>query len=387
MGPTAISQLIEAFCKVGIGVTLAIWARSKGYADHVVASYTILGVTIGVFLGMIFLYVRKMFFKDEEYFLDIDLDNQKRKTAELFKEMIRIAIPITLSSSVLSLTTVLDTVMVQNRLLDYGMNEISVRIYYGDYTSLVISMFTLPTIFLYPIANALVPVIATAHESGNKKREEMLRALGVRVVIIIAMPCAIGLSVFSKPILNLLMFKADSVERAGSWLSVAAVSVLFLGLISITNSFLNSVGKQKLPIISMIVGALVKLVSNYFLLGEIGIMGAPISTVLCYLAASTLNIAFVIKYVGSLPSINDAVLKPFGCATFAVLCSAITYYFIIAFINIRIATIASIFLASILYLLLIFKFKAITQEELALMPKSNLLIKLLRKIKFLPKIG
>lgn len=387
MGPTALSQLIEAICKVGIGVSLALWARSRGYADHIVASYTILGVTIGVLLGMIFLYIRKLFFKDSQYFSNLELSTEKRSTSHILKEMLKIAIPITLSSSVLSLTTVLDTLMVQKRLLAYGMSEMSVRIFYGDYTSLVISMFTLPTIFLYPIANSLVPVIATAHERGDKEREDRLRSLSVRIITIIAMPCAIGLGAFSKPILGLLMFKEDSVERASVWLSIASASVLFLGLISITNSFLNSVGKEKLPIISMLVGASVKLVSNYILLGKIGILGAPISTVLCYAVASSLNIIFVIKHVGVLPSVGKTLLRPFACAGISIGTSAVMYYFLPSRIDFKIGVLLAIALSAALYIILIFKSKTITEDELSVIPSSKKLIKLLRKLKILPKIS
>ena len=76
MSQTAISQFIEAVCKVGVGVALAVWAKSRGYDDFVVAAYTILGVTVGVFLGMVFLYVRKLFFKEERYnaLLDVPVD-------------------------------------------------------------------------------------------------------------------------------------------------------------------------------------------------------------------------------------------------------------------------------------------------------------------------
>lgn len=386
MAPTAISQFIEALCKVGIGVTLALWAKSKGYGDHVVASYTILGVTIGVLIGMIFLYIKRLIFKEELYFdLEIPLSTEVRGVKSILKEMLQIAIPITLSSSVLSLTTVLDTLMVQNRLLEYGMNEISVRIFYGDYTSLVISMFTLPTIFLYPIANALVPLITTAHERQNAEAENRIRSLSIRLILIIALPCAIGLGIFSKPILSLLMFKADSVARAAPWLSIAAVSVLFLGIISITNAFLNSVGKQRLPIISMLAGAGVKLVSNYILLAKIGIYGAPISTVLCYLVASSINVYFVVKHVGELPNIGKAILKPFLCSLLAIGISAIIYYFLTQILLDKFVTIVAILLAVACYLVLVLKTNSITEEEILMIPNGEKLTKLLKRLKILPK--
>jgi stage V sporulation protein B len=282
---------------------------------------------------------------------------------------------------VLSLTTIIDTLMVQNRLLSTGMNEISVRVYYGDYTSLVISMFNLPTIFFYPIANALVPLISATREEGDEGKSEKIRTLSLRVITLISMPCAIGLGIFSYPILDLLMFKQSSVERAAPWLSVASVSVLFLGIIAATNTFLNASGKQKLPIISMIVGATAKLVSNYFLLGKVGMYGAPISTVICYICAATLNVYFVLKYVGRLPSIIKIVGLPFLISILSIGSAVGIFILTGRIIPQKIATIVSIVLAIVLYVVLLFVFKGITKEDLHAIPGGNKAIKILQKLK------
>ena len=251
MQPTAISQLIEASIKVGLGVVLAFWAKGKGYADYKIAAYTVFGVTLGVLIGLVYLYTKKLFFNDDAHnteYLHLENDECKSKGV-ILKELFQIAIPITLSSSVLSLTTVLDTVMMQKRLIAFGMQETAIRIFYGDYTSLVIAMFNMPTVLFYPIANALVPLISATHESDDDKKNEEIRSRSIRVINLISLPCAIGMSVFSYPILDLLMFKQDSIQRASPWLSIAAVSIAFLGIISVTNAFLNTSGKQKLPII------------------------------------------------------------------------------------------------------------------------------------------
>lgn len=384
MAPTAISQFIEAICKVLIGISLALWAKSKGCSDNIVASYTILGVTAGVLLGMIFLYLRKIFFREDRFFIGESITNDKRTTKEILKEMLSIAIPVTVSSSVLSLTTILDTIMVQNRLLVYGMNEIAVRIYYGDYTSLVISMFNLPTIILYPIANALVPMITSAFEKKDIDAQRRMRSFSLRFIVIIALPCAMGLGVFSKQILRLLMFRADSVERAGPWLSIASASVLFLGIIAITNSFLNSVGKQRLPIISMIAGASVKLISNYILLAKIGVVGAPISTVLCYLTASSINVIFVVKYVGDLPGTFKTLIMPLLCSSASIGTAAFLYRFASLYIPASVATILSIFIAVFLYLLLVLRTRTVSEGEIKMIFGNGKLLKILKKTKILP---
>jgi len=376
MGPTAVSQIIEAIFKVIIGVAGALFAKSKGYSDHIVAAYTVMGVTIGVFLGAVYLMVRKYLFDRTENNKSYD-DNDCKG---LIREMLLIAIPITLSSSVLSLTTILDTFMIQNRLLDYGMDKTTVKIYYGDYTSLVISMFNLPTILIYPIANALVPLISSALREGDGIR---IRGMGMRLTAIISIPCAVGLSVYSSQILDLLMFKEDSVERASVWLSIAAISVMFLGVIAITNTFLNSAGHQRLPIISMLCGAAVKLIANYVLLGKIGMIGAPIATVLCYLTASVVNICFVIRRVGDIPDPFGVFIMPFVCSVIGIGSSLTVYIVISRFIATEIATVASILITVLIYTAMVVKSQTVTEEEILLAPKGKTFLSVLKRLKFI----
>lgn len=395
MNQTAVSQFIEACCKVLVGVGFALWARAQGYEDHIVAAFTILGVTVGVFLGMVYLYIKKLFFKDKEldnrYLLEVNSkngfciyeDEECKSTKQLMKELFTIAIPITISSTVLSLTVIIDTVMVQGRLLAFGMEENLVRVYYGDYTSLVMSMTNLPTVLFYPIASALVPLISSAIETKDYGATEKMRSLSLRVINMIAIPCAIGMSIFAYPLLELLMFKQDSVERAAPWLSVAAISVIFLGLLAATNTFLNTTGRQRLPIYSMLVGALAKLISNYFLVGYFGIYGAPISTIICYLCASIMNIFFTVKYVGKLPSIKKSVVLPFVCAVASIGLCGLLHFGLSAFIYSRISTVVCVIIAVILYLLLIIKTKAVTEDEIVMLPSGEKIVKCLKKLKFL----
>lgn len=387
MAPTAISQFIEAVCKVGVGVALAVWAKSRGYDDFVVAAFTILGVTIGVFLGMVFLYIRKLFFKEECYneLLDIPMNTDCRRTKKLLKELFAIAIPITISSSVLSLTTIIDTMMVQNRLLATGTDPTTVKILYGDYATLVISMFNLPTILLYPMVNALVPLISAARERKDKEGEERMRSFSVRFIMLLALPCALGLGIFSAPILDLLMFREDSVQRSAPWLSIAAVSVVFLGIIAVTNAFLNTAGRQKLPIISMVVGASVKLISNYFLIGSIGMYGAPVSTVLCYFCAASINVFFTVKYVGKLPDIKNVFVFPLLSSTLAVGGAACVYIILSKLILPKIATVVAIILAVIFYAFFIGRTGSVTRDEIEMLPNGNKISGLLIKFKILPQ--
>lgn len=387
MKPTGVSQFLEALGKVFVGVGFAFWARAQGYEDHEVAAFTILGVTSGVFFGMVFLFIKKLFFKDKAFYDDnvLEIEPTAKSTKSIFKELLTIAIPITLSSCVLSLTIIIDTFMIQPRLIASGMNADYVRIIYGDYTTLVISIINLPTILIYPIANALVPLITGAIAIKDYRKAEIMRSFSLRVINIISIPCALGIGVFSRNILDVMMFTKDSVERAAPWLSVGAASVIFLGLISATNAFLNTSGKQKYPIISMLCGACVKIIANYILLPKIGIYGAPVSTVLCYLTATTLNVFFTVKHVGKLPDIKRVFGKPLLCSVVSIGFSVILYLLLDLILPMKIATIICILVAVLLYFFLIIRTKTISKEELISLPYGNKMVRCLEKLHFFTK--
>jgi stage V sporulation protein B len=329
---------------------------------------------------MVYLCVKRLVFKKEQFYDNIS--KESKSTYTLVKKMLYIAIPITISSSVLSLTTIFDTFTIQHRLLYYGMDKATIRVYYGDYTSIVISMFNLPTILLYPIANAIVPLVAASGEGNNLSLQNKIREMGLRLIGIIAIPSAIGLSVFSFPILDLLMFRQDSAERASVWLSVSALSVIFLGLISVSNAFLNSAGKQRMPIISMLCGALVKLIVNYLLIGEIGIVGASIGTVSCYITAAILNLYFVTRYIGKLPKPSGVLLMPFVCSVICIGMAVIAYTVLSIYAPIKICTLFAIATAVIVYVITVVTSGTVTNEELELLPKGEKIVKVINRLNF-----
>ena len=137
----------------------------------------------------------------------------------------------------------------------------------------------------------------------------------------------------------------------------------------------------------MLAGATVKLVSNYILLAKIGVMGAPISTVLCYITAATINIVFVVKYVGELPSIFKSLLLPLICSITSIGSAMLLYYFVSINIFQNIATIISIITAIFIYLLLILRTGAVSENELVMIFGKNGLVNILKRLKFLPRKG
>ncbi len=396
MVPTAVSQLIESLCKFAIGIIFALWAIGQGYEIHVVAAYAILGVTIGAGLGMFYLLITKWFFKaekyDEEYLLENAIPQPVSPVKTILKRLIVIAVPITVSASMLSMTEFIDLAILMRRLQDIGHTEEAANALYGNWKTCVVPLFNMPPVLIYPISYSLVPMIRATLTRGETERAHTFMNMSIRVCAILAIPCALGMSVMSRPILELI-FSDEGAKMGAPLLTILAPAVFFVCMLSISNALLQASGHERKPIISMLAGAAVKLLSTYILVGipSIGIYGTPIGTLLCYITTAGMNTFFLVKYVHVRLDFKGMFMRPLAAG---VICAASAYgaYTVIGMLLARLmptstaynlATLLGICVAALVYLVLILKLKAITEEDLKTIPKGTKILKIMKKIKLM----
>jgi len=384
MVPTAVSQIIEALGKLIIGILFANFAISKGCSSAEVAAYTILGLTIGVAAGMLFLTVSKLLFKEAPYnaeFVRPDSDSlESRPVKELLKIIIVTSIPIMLSSSVMSFTNVIDGIIISRRLQGIGYTEEMARTVFGNYKTCAISLFNMPPALIYPITYSLIPLLSATIATGDKARVEMIQRSTLKLASIIAIPCALGMSVLSEPILKFI-FKEESAKMAAPLLSVLALSIFFIGMLSMTNAVLQAHKLERKPVISLVTGSVVKLVSSYILIGIPGIemFGAPIGTFLCYLTIVAMNFYFMVKHIGVSPKITAVFLKPFIASVICALSAVLSYKLLDAAIGGRIATLGAIVVAVVVYGAVLILIKGIAREDLELLPKGEKIARIMER--------
>ena len=308
MIPTAVSQLIEAVGKLVIGVGAALYAVYSGYPINVVAAYAVAGLTVGSLLGVIYLVTVKLLRGDGDMMTGCICACEKVPTVrETFGKLIKKSLPVTVSASAMSLSGMIDTALIQRVLRSSGMTAEGAAALYGNYTSLAVPMFNLPPVFVYPVAYSLVPVVAALFASGRKEKAAERIESALKYSVTIGLPCALGLSALSDPILCMI-YKESSAHIASPLLTCLAPSSFFVCVLAVTNSVLQACGHESAPVVSMLSGAAVKCVSGVFLLKRYGIMGAPLSTLACYLTVTVINFAFVVKYT----QIRPPFFKTFG---------------------------------------------------------------------------
>jgi len=386
MIPTAISELIEALCKLILGILFARYAVAQGYSINVVAAYAAIGLSIGAGLGMVYLFITKLFFSEEKYIAEFVTEGEESTattpTKDILKRVIIIALPITLSATVMSLTNLIDTFIVQNLLQENGMSQAEATTLFGNYTGLAVPMFNLPPVLIYPISAAIVPLLSVARTQGDKKRSRTVMESALKVAVLIGVPCGLGMSVLSRPILEMFYSsgEAQAIVNATPLLRVLAPSTIFVCILSVTNAILQSCGKERLPLVSMLAGAAVKLVTNYFLIQHIGMIATPISTFLCYLTVTCINFVFIAKYADIVPNIVRVFLKPFICGIICAAAALGSYTLFNTFVSGSIATVAAIGTAGIVYVLFVFLLRVVTADDVKLLPKGNKICSALTKI-------
>ena len=384
MMPTAVSQLLEALGKLIFGLLFAHIALSRGASVPVLAAAAGWGVTAGTVLSTLYLAFERLRFRKKS--IDRVDNDVPRRGHSVEKKLLRIALPITLGSFLISLTKVVDMSMILRRLQAIGYTSAEANEAYGSYTTLAISVFALLPTLLNSIALPLVPILSSAIAGGDRVTEHKMIELSYRINAIIAIPASIGITLFAKPILSLLFGgQMQAVETAAPLLSLLGISVFLSCMITATNSILHAYREVKKPIYSTLAGVVIKGVTAYILIGipAIGLWGAPISSFFCNATIVMMNMYFVSKFCSQI-DVKSLFVYP---TLLGLLTVGIGYgeYLVLSkhYSENALTTLISMATAALLYLVLGCLFGLISQEDISALPMGKKICSILGKLHLL----
>lgn len=424
MIPSAISEICEVLSKLIIGFTITsiiikygkqsimdtktlfgidlhiqdISSLSQSDINSLIYPFAsagaMLGVTISTFVGFLYLYLRYKF-KGEEL-EKVILGENTLSNKEIVSKLLKTAVPITLSAVIVNLTSVIDLFSVMNRLnyailknpeyfnLIYGSyikdDNINMAEYiYGGYT-MALPIFNLVPSFTALFGKSALPNVTQAWASKNQKALFINIRAVFKMTSLISFPAGIGILVLSKPIAMLIYPNVQgAVVSVGMPLQMLGVSAIFLSLISPLYAILQAVGRCDLPVKFILIGASIKIALNFVLVGipNINIQGAVLSTAICYFIILILCLNSLRKILGIDFKFNKIILKN-GIS--AVLCGLVAYY-LNQLLSGKIFLLVTIFCAMITYLFFILILKALTQDEVKMLPAGEKILVKLKKYK------
>lgn len=391
MAPTAISQVVEQFFRVASGLFLTYYLLDRGNA--IAAGGASFGGSIGAIFGTltmfsIYIYNRKHIMDE----MKTSIRAEEYKVNQIVKDLLIIAVPITIGSAIMPVMDTIDVAIVLNRLQFIGYTEAEANGLYGNLKGMAQTLINLPQVFSMAIAMSLVPAIAGAKAKMEKAEMENTISSGIRMTLLIGLPAGIGLYVLADPIISLLYFKntAETILSVGSLLKTLSMGVIFLTLIQTLSSILQGLGRPMIPAINLFIGAGSKVVLSYILTSvpSINIKGAAISTVIAFMIAATLDLIFVIKYSKIDLNVKDVFMRPVLAAMGMGVSAFLAYEFLVKASIImgrstKIATVAAILIAAVVYGILLILTGTITSKDLEFMPKGEKIRKALDKLKIL----
>ena len=379
MVPTAVSQVIEAMGKLFAGLGLAWYAMQRGMEAPAVAAMTVLGVTLGEVVAAAYMLVQAALTRRRAAAVR-SLNDTVRPAGQLAKTLLSLSIPITISSAVMSVTDLIDVALISARLQSpaVGMAAEEAITTYGIYTGQAINFFNLPQTLITALAVSVLPTIANARAAQNFTKVSKTMATALRLTMMITLPAGAGFLLLSTPILRL--FYSEGTALGGQLMAILGFAVPAVALVAITNAILQAFGRIDLPLVSMFLGAVVKILGDYFLVGSpvFQIAGAPISTAVCYWLIALLNLFHIGRLSHALPPLGRTVGRPLaatiGMGAAVYICRTGLAHLLAAAPGSaldKLITLAVIVVAVAVYGVLLLALHAVEREDVLLLPKGE----------------
>ena len=417
MTPTGVSEVFEAAGKLVFGLSIAALTLSRTNNVSYAVAGALLGITVGEAFSTLYLFIRYKFFSEKNMPRALYADAPAPdRSGKILKTMIAIAIPVVLGSLVNNVTSLIDVAMVQKQLAvaiskapDYFAKTFASFIssetahmakegkqfdlladlpnaLYGCHRGYAFSVYHLIPTLTTTLGISAIPVLARTWTKKDMAAVKFNVQTIIRTTAVIVMPCGLGMFAISKGILSLLYPGANSISIAAPNLRVLGLCAIFAGLNSPVIAMLQAVGREVVPLKNVAIGAVIKVVTNYILVGTpaINIYGVPIGTTLCYFYIFAANLYCLVKHTGIRPDFYSILLKPFFAGAVSGVSAFAVYEIVFAVLKRNLfATAGAIIVAAAVYVVALSVFRVLESEDILTLPKGDKILKICKKIRLI----
>ena len=386
MVPTAVSQIFEQIVNAVISLLAAKSLFDLGVKSNLVYGSTeysyafgaaggALGTGAGaltaliLFVGLYLMYRPKMKrrIRKEQ---GTSAEGYGMITSTLFLTVV----PIIVSSSLYNSSTVIDNILFGQIMTGLGETR-QIASQWGIYSGKYHLLFNIPVAVANSLSSSLIPALSRAVAEKDRN------ASAIRFSMIIAIPSAVGLAVLAAPISNLLFPGRDNTDLI-KMTCYGSSAVVVYSLSTVTNAVLQGINRMKTPIrnagISLVLHTVILFVMLRYL--HMGIYGVLYANILFALFICILNARSIARFKRYRQEVKKTFLIPMvasavmGAAAFGVYRAAYSVF------GNLISTGISVFVAMLVYFVLLILLKGVDAQELRSMPGGTRLSGLARKL-------
>ena len=303
MMPTAVSQIVEQLFRVGAMLLFASMLLPQGLEFAAAGASLGAGAGAVAALGVLIYYYFRLQANNQIKTISATAANVKESAASIIRRVIKLALPVSLSSILLPLVANLDLMIVPLRLEAAGYSVGQATELFGYLTGMSVPLVNLATLLTAALATSLVPAISQAFALKDKEQVYYRTAGAMRLANIATIPFSVMLWFLAKPVVTIVYHAPGASEAT----QVMAAGIFLLGLHQVTTGVLQGLGRTTIPVINMGLSAIIKVILNWVLtaIPTLGIQGAAWATLADIGIAAALNLYFVHRYTGFLLNFSD----------------------------------------------------------------------------------
>lgn len=400
MMPSAISQVLEQIVNAVVSVWAAYVLFSRGAKvgailgdkEHYSAAYGAAGGTLGTNLGSVVALLFVLFvFAIYMTVFKRQMKREKKVKVSPFhytlKILIATIIPILLSTTIYNISGIIDQAVFKNIASLQGYTQDEIGIWWGVYSGKYKTLINVPISIASALAASSVPALTASFAENNMESVRAQINTAMRFIMVIAMPCTVGLAVLATPIFTILFpSTVSTVGLVNTMMMIGAVAVVFYSISTLSNGLLQGINQLKAPLIHAAISLVAHVVLLVILMMffRLNIYAVVIANAFFAFMVCVLNALSLRKYSGYKQEVVRTFLIPALCSGIMGVVTLLVYKGLYAVSKSMIVALAvAVVVAVIVYAVSLLLLKGLTEEELQKFPKGNLIIRVAKKLHLL----
>lgn len=398
MMPTAVSQVIEQLINavvsiVGAGVLFGIGTRTGKEAGEELlgpaygAAGGTLGTVMGALAGLLFLlFVLWLFRSGIRRQLKRDRSRKKESYSHILKALLLTAVPVIFSTAIYNINQIIDLTVFNHIMSWQGFSEQQYMALQGIYTGKYDPLINVPLSIPSAVSASIVPTLTAAVMNRQREKVHFQIDQTLRIATIITIPSCVGIAVLASPLMVLLY--NDSSATPANLLMLGAIVIVLYGWSSITNSVLHGLNYMSSPAKNAAIALVVHLAAFVVMLVvfRMNVYALVGSNIVFALIMCILNQWKIRKVCGYKIKIKHMFLKPFLSAAVMGIVTYFVWFVLDLLIGGRvIPTVIAICIAVIVYVVLILKTGALSEDDILALPMGARLLRYSRRFHLLPE--